>query len=186
MKIKQYNFIRGKVASGKTTAISKLVSVLGRQTIYFNLEGSTLQKSRNIMSIVMQRPSYQSILHTLNGLDKSSDIVIDPISVLYSGYDSFIEFLQLLPHRNRYFFVDTQNTRDNWSESEAKNEINNYNLSLSIPSDLISVFEVRKIPSKTNSIEDDIYLFNLNDMVESNLRDLHQVMRDIKIRELLS
>ena len=179
MKIKQYNFIRGEVGSGKTIVTKKLVSAIGKDCIYFNLDASPkFKKASRIWEISMQNPSYQSIINTLSRLDKRVDVVIDPISRLYNNGGSFTEFLQILPSSNRYFFVDTMKTPYQYDSHSVKTEINSYDLSYHIPSKSISVFDVYKRG-------DDFCLYGLNTMEEYCVGDFEQICRDSKINELL-
>jgi hypothetical protein len=178
MKIKQYNFIRGEVNSGKSTVTRKLVSAIGRDCLYFNLDRHAgFIKSQKIWEISMQRPSYQSILNTISRLNKSIDVVIDPLSRLYSS-GSFTEFLQVLPSNNRYFFIDTMKTPFQYDSNSVKMEISSYDLSYHIPSKSISVFDVYKRG-------EDFCLYGLNTMEEYCVGNFAQIFRDSKINEIL-
>ena len=181
MKIKQYNFIRGEVNSGKSTVTRKLVSAIGRDCLYFNLDRHAgFIKSQKIWEISMQRPSYQSILNTISRLNKSIDVVIDPLTILYGigRTGSFTEFLQVLPITNRYFFVVDARKSPQYDSGSIKMVINSYELSYHIPSKSISVFDVYKRG-------DDFCLYGLNTMEEYCVGNFTQIFRDSKINEIL-
>lgn len=190
MKIKQYNFIRGGSASGKTIFTQKLVSCLGNQTIYYNLDGSSLfsgtEKKEKQFTITMQSPTFGKILRDIKiyneNLYEMWNIVIDPIAVLPSHIDDFYMFVQSLPKNHRYFFT-TQihpNSIDDYSNIESRNEtLRDYRDSFLLPDNSISIFNTYK---KDN----DILAYNYNTNESYNLGDVAQIIRDIKINEVLS
>ena len=190
MKIKQYNFIRGGSASGKTIFTQKLVSCLGNKTIYYNLYGSSLfsgtEKKEKQFTITMQSPTFGKILRDIKILNENLyemwNIVIDPITVLPSHIDDFYMFVQSLPKNHRYFFT-TQihpNSIDDHSNIESRNEtLRDYRDSFLLPDKSISIFNTYK---KDN----DILAYNYNTNESYNLGDIAQIIRDIKINEVLS
>lgn len=190
MKIKQYNFIRGGSASGKTLFTQKLVSCLGNQTLYYNLDGSSLfsgtEKKSKQFTINMQNPTFGKILKDIKVFNENLyemwNIVIDPISVMQSKGDDFFSFVQSLPKNHRYFFI-TQihpNSIDDYSNIECRNEtLRSYRDSFLLPDKSISIFNTYK---KDN----DILAYNYNTNESYNLGDVAQIIRDIKINEVLS
>ena len=190
MKVKQYNFIRGGSASGKTLFTQKLVSCLGNQTLYYNLDGSSLfsgtEKKSKQFTITMQNPTFSKILKDIKifneNLYEMWNIVIDPITTLPSHIDDFYMFVQSLPKIHRYFFT-TQihpNSIDDYSNIESRNEtLRSYRDSFLLPDNSISIFNTYK---KDN----DILVYNYNKNESYNLGDVAQIIRDIKINEVLN
>jgi hypothetical protein len=190
MKIKQYNFIRGGSVSGKTLFTQKLIHCLGNKTIYYNLDGSNLfdvtQKNGKQFTITMQNPTFGKILRDIKTFNENLyemwNIVIDPITVLPSQKDDFYMFVQSLPKNHRYFFT-TQihpNSIDDYSNIECRNEtLRDYRDSFLLPDNSISIFNTYKNGN-------DILAYNYNTNESYNLGDVAQIIRDIKINEVLS
>ena len=189
MKIKQYNFIRGASASGKSLFTHKLVSCLGYRTSYYNLDGSIVditQKKSKQFTITMQNPTFGKILKEIQAFNENLyemwNIVIDAVTVLPANKDDFFLFVQALPKNHRYFFI-TQihpNSIDDHSNIESRNEtLRSYSDSFLLPDNSISVFNTYKI-------ENDILVYNYNVNQSYNLGDVSQIIRDIKINEVLS
>lgn len=190
MKIKQYNFIRGGSGSGKTLFTQKLVHCLGNKTIYYNLDGSSIfsgtEKNGKQFTITVQNPTFAKLLRDINTFNENLyemwNIVIDPITVLPSQKDDFFMFLQYLPKNHRYFFATQLNPSsvDNVIDLEVRNEtIRNYKESFLLPDKSISIFNTAKVDS-------DILIYNYNTNESYNLGDVAQIIRDLKINEVLN
>jgi len=190
MKIKQYNFIRGGSASGKTLFTQKLVHCLGNKTIYYNLDGSSLfsgtEKNGKQFTITMQNPTFGKLLRDINTFNENLyemwNIVIDPITVLPSQKDDFFMFVQSLPKNHRYFFTTQLNPSsvDKVNDWEVRNEtMRHYQENFLLPNNSISIFNTAKV-------DNDILAYNYNTNESYNLGDVAQIIRDIKINEVLS
>ena len=188
MKIKQYNFIRGSAASGKTLFTQKLVHCLGNKTIYYNLDGSLLDSANDpyhnkMITIDMQDVTFYKILKDIKlfneNLYEMWNIVIDPITLLSSKKDDFFIFVQSLPKNHRYFFTSQLNRNTHLLNlSEICDTLESYKNSFLLPDNSISVFDIIKK-------YDNISVFNYNTNKAYNLGDVPQIIRDIKINEIL-
>jgi len=186
MKIKQYNFIRGKSNTGKSMAVISLVKNLRNITIYFDLDlGNPSKfnlKGSNVTVITTQNPTYTTLLKTIVSLNENC---FEMYNFVFDSTDrldgSFTEFLEVLPKNHRYFFV-TNNisvkpyNAYNWEQSE----IMSYHDFYIIPPNSVSVFDmIRK--------EDgDIHMYNLNTKESYNIGDISQAIINMKINEVLS
>ena len=190
MKIKQYNFIRGGSASGKTLFTQKLVHCLGNKTVYYNLDGLNLfsgtEKRGKQFTITVQNPTFGKLLRDIKiyneNLYEMWNIVIDPITVLPSQKDDFFMFVQSLPKNHRYFFTTQLNPSsvDNVNDWEVRNEtMRHYQENFLLPNNSISIFN-------TTKVDNDILAYNYNTNESYNLGDVAQIIRDIKINEVLS
>ena len=187
MKIKQYNFIRGKSNTGKSMAVISLVKNLRNITIYFDLDLGNPSKFKslkgsNLTVITMQKPTYTTLLKTIVSLNENC---FEMYNFVFDSTDrldgSFTEFLEVLPKNHRYFFVINNisvkpDNAYNWEQSE----IMSYHDFYIIPPNSVSVFDmIRK--------EDgDIHMYNLNTKESYNIGDISQAIRNMKINEVLS
>jgi len=186
MKIKQYNFIRGKSKTGKSMAAIALVKNLRNKTIYFDLDlGNPSKfnlKGSNVTVITTQNPTYTTLLKTIVSLNENC---FEMYNFVFDSTDrldgSFTEFLEVLPKNHRYFFVTNNisvkpDNAYNWEQSE----IMSYHDFYIIPPNSVSVFDmIRK--------EDgNIHMYNLNTKESYNIGDISQAIRNMKINEVLS
>jgi hypothetical protein len=109
------------------------------------------------------------------------NIVIDPITVLPSQKDDFFMFVQSLPKNHRYFFNTQLNPNSiHHMNSLFENETTRYYQdSFLLPNNSISIFN-------TSKVNNDILVYNYNTNKSYKLGDISQIIRDIKIDEVLS
>lgn len=188
MKIKQYNFIRGKSNTCKSIAACELVKNLRNKTIYFNLNFDNPRKfgsleGSKVVFMTMQNQSYSSLLKNIISLN---DDCFEMWNFVFDSTDrlegSFTEFLEALPKNHRYFFVTNNISVKpdvptyNWEQSE----IMSYHDFYIIPPNSVSVFDMIKTESG------DIHMYNLNTKESCNIGDISQSIRNMKINEVLS
>ena len=186
MKIKQYNFIRGKSNTGKSMAVISLVKNLRNITIYFDLDlGNPSKfnlKGSNVTVITTQNPTYTTLLKTIVSLNENC---FEMYNFVFDSTDrldgSFTEFLEVLPKNHRYFFVTNNisvkpDNAYNWEQSE----IMSYHDFYIIPPNSVSVFDMIKRE------DGNIHMYNLNTKESYNIGDISQAIRNMKINEVLS
>ena len=177
-------------ASGKTLFTQKLVSCLSNKTLYYSLDGgnhdlfqSAARSGRQLtMSGFQNKSTFGKLLKEIINFNEEMfemwNIVIDPITLIPSKPGEFNEFLNALPKNHRYFFTEQRYTL------EEKDYIKNYNKNQVfdrysfLPKGSISIFNTIKI-------KNDILIYNYNTNEEYNFGDVAQIIRDIKINEIL-
>lgn len=190
MKIKQYNFINGKVNSGKSLFTRKLCAKLLDTTIYYYLDFDSslyedLIPSKNITTITIQNPNLNDILKQILHFNETIfterwTFVFDSINNLTGLY----EFIQALPKNHRYFFVRTINSDFNNLSTGFKSPdfdtINFLEDEYLFPRNSVSLFDVFKDKNKNTQI------YNHNSNQTYNISEIEQVIRDIKINQLIN
>ena len=194
MKINQYNFIIGEVGSGKSVATLKLIKHLKNRAIYFDLEGGVHRKlvsgflKNGLLFSLTSESSYKTILDKIILLNEDCferlDIIIDPVTF---SNDDLYNLIQDLPKNHRYFFVlqAERNPFDiNQIRQYAGDKMKYISSELNLDYKKISMFVAHNL--KHGKMDDSISLYNYNTNESCNLGGLSQIVRDIKLNEILN
>ena len=194
MKINQYNFIFGGVASGKTIATLKLIRNLNNRTLYFDSENGANAslgkfsgfKTANNLNLFIVSYDLKEILRKILLINEDCfemlNIVIDPIRN-YTDSD-FYNFVQDLPKIHRYFFV-VQSVKDINIENRqyGGDKMKELSSDLNLDRNNMSFFLVKN--DHHGPMDKSIIIYNYNTNESCNIGEISQVIRDMKLSEIL-